>query len=171
MKNDWLWDRRIGIQEAKGILKNPEDRRFIIMASLLLSRKAEPKEVFTYIEPLIFCKNWHAIKKNMRKDTWAEPRIVFWQAIYEKLLEKYRTKGVTFRVSNNHVKDELCKRVGENIRMLRKEKLLSQKKLARMLHISQQVISRIEQGKENISLVTLHKIANALFRKPEVSFI
>jgi len=41
----------------------------------------------------------------------------------------------------------------------------SQKELAQKLRISQQIISRIESGRENISLLTLEKVAAALGKK------
>ncbi len=49
---------------------------------------------------------------------------------------------------------------------------LSQKELAKKLNTTQSVISRIENGKQNISLDMLQKIANALGKKSvHVSFV
>ena len=49
---------------------------------------------------------------------------------------------------------------------------LSQKDLALKLKTTQSVISRIENGKQNISLDMLQKIANALGKKSvHVSFV
>ncbi len=49
---------------------------------------------------------------------------------------------------------------------------LSQKELAKKLKTTQSVISRIENGKQNISLDMLQKIANALGKKSvHVSFM
>lgn len=172
MKNDWLWDRKLTIAEAKRILKAPDHKNFSLIASLLFSRKNEPREVFgEYIEPLLFCKNWAVIKRRMRKDEWNQPRIIFWQAIYEKLQEKYRRKGIVFRKESPLVKDTLCKTVGGEIRKIRKQKGLSQKALAEKLGFSQQLMSRVEQGKENLSLITLKRISGALGRKVEVTFV
>jgi ribosome-binding protein aMBF1 (putative translation factor) len=99
----------------------------------------------------------------MRKDNWNNPRIEFWQAIYEKLLEKYRAEGINiFSKGKVKVINEFCLWVGERIRILRKQKNLTQKMLARKLNISQQMISRIESGGENISLLTLKRIADEL---------
>jgi len=166
MKQDWLWDRKINAGEAKKILKNPEDVRFILMASLLLSRKAEPREVFkNYLGPLLFCENWQAIKKRMRQDKWNSGRIIFWQAIYEKLLEKYHRQGVSFvRQKNVTTRNILCDDIGSKIHKARKQAGLSQNGLAQKAGMSQQLISRIEKGRENISVITLGKIAIALGR-------
>lgn len=163
MKRDWLWDRKISLKKVKRILDDPSHRDFVLFASLLLGRKNEPREVFReYIDPVVFCKHWFRIKKAMREDKWNNQRIIFWQAIYEKLMDKYRKRGIKFREKKETVVNELCKKAGMQIRTSRKEQGLSQKTLAEKLGISQQVISRIEKGKENISLVTLTNILKAL---------
>ena len=57
------------------------------------------------------------------------------------------------------------------IRRVRRQEGLSQEQLAQKADISQQLVSRIEKGKENISLITLKKISCALGRKAEFRFI
>jgi DNA-binding XRE family transcriptional regulator len=170
MKN-WLWDKKINISTAKKILKKPEHKRFYTLAALLLARSNEPAKVFKeYLNPLVFCEQWSRIKKSMREDTWNEPRIIFWQAIYEKLLNKYRKRGIALRKDVRIVKDPLCAKTGKLIRNTRKEQGLSQKDLAKKLGISQQIISRVEKGRENISLATLTNITRALGVKVEFIF-
>jgi len=164
MKKDWLWDRNISKKQAVRILRNPAHPQFLSLSSLLLARKNTPGEVFRgYLKPEYFCRHWNDIKRKMRKDNWNNPRIEFWQAIYEKLLEKYRAEGINI-FSKGKVKaiNEFCLWIGERIRILRKQKNLTQKMLARKLNISQQMISRIESGGENISLLTLKRIADEL---------
>ena len=172
MKENWLWDRRIGLSCAKKILKHPNHKKFILLASLLFARKNNPKEVFKeYIDPLLFCKYWAPIKKRMRKDRWNEPRIVFWQAIYERLLDRYRSRGVSFRKEAPQPLAAICKMIGKQIRDIRKKQGLSQKKLAEKMGVSQQLISRIEKGKENVSLITLKNISDALGRKVMINLV
>jgi DNA-binding XRE family transcriptional regulator len=173
MKKDWLWDLKISVSEAKKILKDPDNKRFISISSLLLARKADPKEVFgEYLDPVLFCRNWQKIRKRMSNDKWGDPRIVFWQAVYQRLLEKYRKKGVQIvRVKEEVSKDPVCEAIGMEIRRVRREDGLSQEQLAQKADISQQLVSRIEKGKENISLITLKKISGALGRKVEFRFI
>lgn len=173
MKKDWLWDRKINISEARRILKHPDNDKFILIASLLLARKANLREVFKdYLDPALFCKNWQRIKRKMRQDKWGDPRIVFWQAIYEKLLDKFRRKGAQLvRKRDVGVRDAVCEAIGREIRRVRKEEGLSQERLAQKTGVSQQLISRIEKGKENISLIMLKKISKALSRKVEISFL
>lgn len=173
MKKDWLWDTKINISEARKILKDPNNERFILIASLLLARKAEPREVFRdYMDPILFCKNWQRIKRRMVQDKWANPRIIFWQAIYEKLLDKYRKKGIkVVREKDAGIRDSVCEAIGKEIQRVRREEGLSQGQLAQKAGISQQLVSRIEKGKENISLITLKKISESLEKKAEISFV
>lgn len=171
MKADWLWDRRMTESDAKRILKRPCDQSFIAMAALLFARKNEPREVFKrYIDPIIFCRNWHKIKRKMRSDKWGEPRIIFWQAIYEKLIEKYRKKGLGFKEKIS-IREPLCESVGKKIAAIRHAQGLSQKSLAKKIGVFQQLISRLEKGSENASLITLASVARALNTTLEVNFI
>lgn len=168
IKQDWLWDRRITARKAKSILANPGHGHFLSLSNLLLSRKNTPQEVFGgYLKPLDFLRNWPSIKRQMRKDAWNNPRIEFWQAIYEKLIEKYKKQG-TYSFKEATIispPDEFCKSVSDKIREIRKQKGLTQSALAKRLKVSQQVISRIERGRENIALLTLKNIAGGLGAK------
>ena len=165
LKRDWLWDRKITVKEAKLILSNPGNKRFLSLSCLLLSRKNSPEEVFkNYLEPSDFLQNWHKIKRWMRKDNWNNPRIEFWQAIHDKLKEKFKKKGI-LPVKETVVpkmENEFFKTVANKIKAVRKQKGITQSQLAKKLKISQQMISRIENGTENISLFTLRKIAESL---------
>jgi len=171
MKRDWLWDRKISISEARKILKNPNNKRFILIASLFLARKNNIQEVFRELDPPIFCKHWAEIKKAMKQDKWTESRVIFWQAVYEATRDRYRKKGVKFRKDTSVVRDAACEIIGKEIRRIRKEKGLSQKGLSQKTGISQQLISRIEKGRENISLITLKRISMAFAKKVAINFI
>lgn len=164
-KEDWLWDKRITAHKAKGILSNPKDKHFLSLASTLLARKNSPQEVLgEYLSPLNFLFNWQKIKKQMRRDIWNNPRIEFWQAVYEKVREKYKKKGI-LPVRESAIpkpRDELCKIIADKIKSARKQKGLTQAELAKRLGVSQQMVSRIEKGKENVSLVTLKNIVSSL---------
>jgi len=171
MRSDWLWDRKMSARRAKKILKDPESREFFVLAPLLLARKNDPKEVFgEYLDPLVFCRNWFAIKKKMRQDRWTEPRIIFWQAIYEHLIDKYRKAGMAFRKSAKAYGDTLYEEVGKKISAARKKERLSQEALADKIGVSQQLVSRIERGGENLSLGTLRNVSRALNKKLGIEF-
>ena len=64
--------------------------------------------------------------------------------------------------------DELCARVGDSIKSIRKKAGLTQKGLADRLGISQQIVSRVERGQGNITLLTLKEIAAALGCKADI---
>ena len=53
---------------------------------------------------------------------------------------------------------------------LRKKKKLTQAELAKKIGIKQSIIGRIEAGKQNLTLETLHKIAIALNKNLVVNF-
>jgi len=168
MSINWLWDRKTSANSVKKILRNPGNKIFLEYASLLLSRNNSTREVFTkYLNPIDFCRNWQKIKRVMRRDIWNNPRIEFWQAIYEKLIEKYSKKKIRIHSLKKQAEpaDELCKAAGNKIKNIRKQNGLTQKQLAGKMKISQQLISRIEKGRENISVITLKKVASALNSK------
>ena len=153
-------------------MKDTGSKEFVPLAALFLSRNNDPKDAFGhYLDPLVFCKQWAAIKRRMRKDRWNDPRIVFWQAIYENLSDKYRKKGIIFRGEIPQVKEHLCHTAGKRISDIRREQGLSQKKMAKKMGISQQLISRIEKGRENVSVSTLANMARALNKRIEISFM
>lgn len=53
-------------------------------------------------------------------------------------------------------------KVGSRIRELRKEAAVSQEKLALIAGIDRTYLASVENGKRNISIINLEKIANAL---------
>lgn len=171
MKKDWLWDKNISEKKAMRILRNPEHPRFLFLSSLLLSRKNTPREIFrNYLKPDEFCRNWAQIKREMRKDAWNNPRIEFWQAVYEKVLERYRAKGISiFSKGKLKAANGFCLEIGHRLEALRKQKKLTQEMLSKRLNISQQMISRIESGRENMSLLTLKKIIDELGTKISIN--
>jgi DNA-binding XRE family transcriptional regulator len=171
MKENWLWDRKITDAGARKILKRPEDKGFVDMAAILLARNNDPQVVLKrYIEPRVFCRYWASIKRKMRRDKWTEPRIVFWQAIYEKLAERYRKQGVVFR-KEAPAKEPLCVEMGQKIALMRRGIGLSQKEFADKMGVSQQLVSRVEKGRENISLITITNISRALGRRVRIDFV
>ena len=72
-------------------------------------------------------------------------------------------------------KDEVDRRaklivVRMEMRKLRKEKKMTQEKLAKKMNVKREFISRIESGNQNITLETLLKIAQATGKKFKFSF-
>ena len=167
MKNGWLWDKKINFNQVRAILKNPQNPKFLHFAAILLSRNNNPKDVFGfYLNKKNFLQYWPDIKRLMRKDTWNNPRIDFWQAVFETLLIKYRREGVKLSfVRSAKPVNEFCKEVGLQLKELRKNRGLTQEMLADKLNISQKMLSRVENGTENPSLLTLKKILDVFGAK------
>ncbi len=58
--------------------------------------------------------------------------------------------------------DEISKKLGENLRRIRKEKGMTQERICDILDLDRGYISSIENGKRNPTLSTLKKLADAL---------
>ena len=57
---------------------------------------------------------------------------------------------------------EICREIGINIRKVREFRGLTQLELGALIHFDRQYIGDIENGKTNITMKTLDKIASAL---------
>ena len=62
--------------------------------------------------------------------------------------------------------DDIQRVVGQNLRMLRKSKKLTQEELRDATQISQQYLSELEHGKRNPSIQLVAKLADALGVEP-----
>ena len=58
--------------------------------------------------------------------------------------------------------DDIIKRIGLNITIIRERQGLTQEKLAELAGLHRAYIGQIERGEKNIGLKNLEKIANAL---------
>lgn len=66
------------------------------------------------------------------------------------------------RFRESYERELFILRVSERIARLRERKGLTQEALARRLKVKPSMVSRIEAGKQNLTLESLHKIAKAL---------
>ena len=164
MPKAWQWDVKRPDKEIRQILKNPEHPSFLHYASLILARNNVPKEVFgEYLEKRDFCVEWPNIKRRMRKDRWDLGRVQFWEAIYRHVKEDLKAKGLRLRQPVPVPEDSsLRARVGKRLSELRRSKKMTQAGLARGAGLTQQFVSKIEKGTENISLDTLERIQKFL---------
>lgn len=71
---------------------------------------------------------------------------------------------------NKRQESQLQKRFGERVRELRKQKGFSQEDLALACDLDRTYIGGVERGERNISLVNIHKLANALGVSPRELF-
>lgn len=155
----YFWDlNQKALKETRGILKDPDHPKFVERVVTLLSRCDKPEELFSIIPRRKFVETWPRIRtywiKRIRRSDFRD----WWETIYEQILEKdqhrqRKKKGgtpVTFRA------------IGMEIRDARIQKGLSQKQLALRIGMKQPDISRIEEGKKNITLFTLIRLCKVL---------
>jgi DNA-binding XRE family transcriptional regulator len=158
-----FWDKKFGREEARQVLKDESNPRFIEFAALLLSRTNQPKVVFeNYLDKAAFCNNWRRIKLRMRKDKWGDSRILFWDEVYRVVRRTIDKKELRTAFERNVTIDPDIRKLCEQIRETRKQQGMSQTDLAQKSGLSQQTISFVEQGYVNISIKTLKKIVDAL---------
>lgn len=98
----------------------------------------------------------------MKKKKIKKKKAVYFDDWFKKQLknkhfvEEYRT-------------EELRNKVASQIQGARKKRHLSQKKLAKLLRMSQAEVSRIENGEQNITVDTIGKITAGLKAKARFS--
>ncbi|MBM3244824.1 MAG: helix-turn-helix transcriptional regulator [Candidatus Omnitrophica bacterium] len=155
----YFWDlNERALKEVPGILRNPGHFQFNQRVVSILSRCDKPKEVFSVISKKRFIKSWPAIKTYwVRIERRSEFRD-WWQTIYEQLLEKQGIKQMPPKGEPSFS----LKEIGALIRRERINKGLSQQELSLLTRVKQPEISKIEEGKKNITLVTLIRLCRAL---------
>ncbi|MFH0924591.1 MAG: helix-turn-helix transcriptional regulator [bacterium] len=162
MKINWLWDSTLKGNEVKKILRDVNHSKFDIYAEKLFSRVNDPKLAFSFVDKVSFCKKWPSIKKRIRKDQWLKDRVVFWQTIYEWVHEQLREQGIKVREAQEAEIPTERMRLAQEIRGIRMKLGYTQKEVAKRLGVIQQYVSRIESGRENVSVDTLERIATVL---------
>jgi transcriptional regulator with XRE-family HTH domain len=63
---------------------------------------------------------------------------------------------------------KLQKKVGQQIKKIRREKEMSQQKLSELSEVERKYISNIELGKVNLTLSTLERLADSLDKKVKI---
>lgn len=160
MKTNWLWDSRLSEREAKRILRDEDHPKFDIYAEKLFSRVSDPAIAFSIVDKETFCRKWPVIKKRMKRDRWIRNRVIFWQTIYEQIYEEFKKQGIKIRTPAKVVASPERLKIAQQIRNLRRKLGYTQSDLAKKLGVIQQYISKIETGRENVSIDTLKKIAD-----------
>jgi len=165
MNKNWLWDTSLDEKEVKQILINENDPKFIPYAEKLLSRSNDAKKVFSLIDKKTFCRKWFSIKKRLSKDKWAKSKVVFWQVIYNNVKEQFKNKGFKIRESHKHTIPVVRKDIAQQIKKIRVSLGYTQEDIAKQLGVVQQYISKVESGKEGISIDKLIEIASIYNKK------
>lgn len=146
------------LAEIPEIFKNPNHPKFNVRMADFLSRCQKPKELFSLVEKENFIQFWPKLSKYWRKISPESTFIDWWQTIYEQLLEE---KGALLRRPFGVDSSALVK-VGKNLKKTRINRGLSQKGLALQVGMKQPDISKIEEGKANITLLTLFALCKVL---------
>ena len=164
MKTNWLWDSKVKEPQVRRILKDSRNARFYIYATKLLSRVKDPEVAFSYMKPKTFTSHWSEIKDRMAKDAWAKSQISRWQHVYAGI---QKNPNVRHESRVRQIQEPVTPQVqlASQIRMVRKERGWSQDDVARRLGVIQQYVSRIESGRENMTLATLQKVSKVLGRQ------
>ena len=170
MKINWLWDSQLSEAEVRKIVKDENNPKFNIYVQKLFSRVNDPKIAFDIIDEITFLRKWPIIKKQMQKDRWLNNRLIFWQTIYERVLERFKKKGIKIRKFQSTAVSPEMEKIAQQIKDVRLNLGYTQKDLAEKLGVIQQYISKIENGHENISIDALKKVADALEKKLIVKF-
>ena len=66
--------------------------------------------------------------------------------------------------------ENIQKKFGSRVRQIRQNMGLSQEELAHLCNLDRSYVGGVERGERNISLVNIHKIANALNISPREFF-
>jgi DNA-binding XRE family transcriptional regulator len=101
----------------------------------------------------------------MRKDRWLKDRTVFWQTIYERILEGLKEQGIKIRSQREVEIPAERMKLAQEIKGIRVELGYTQRDMAKKLGVIQQYISKIENGRENFSVDTLKRIADVFSKR------
>ncbi len=155
----YFWDlNKKALKEAKNILKNPAHPKFRARLITFLSRCDRPKELFSLITREDFINVWPKVRAYWLKISRDSSYRDWWETIYQQIIEdlgdkKSRPQGSPAR---------LFLKFGKTIKEARIEKGLSQNELALKVGMKQPDISRIEEGRKNITLETLSRLCKIL---------
>ncbi|MBF0522878.1 MAG: helix-turn-helix transcriptional regulator [Candidatus Omnitrophica bacterium] len=156
MKINWLWDTRLSETRVKKILEDEKNPRFYIYAEKLFSRVGSPQTAFSYIPKEVFCRQWPVIKQRIDKDAWSKGKADSWQKIYDQISAQLDVHG-----------NALSERMGiaQQIKEVRLQLGYTQVEMAEKLGVIQQFISKLETGRENLTIDTLKRIADVFEKK------
>lgn len=153
----WGFNEKALIETEK-ILKNPGHARFIERLVTILSRCDKPRELFSFITKEEFVNLWPKLRNYWRKITPESDFRDWWQTIYEQIVrgdyrkvEKPKGRGLSS-----------FSKIGRIIREKRFRKGFTQQELALRTGIQQPDISKIEEGRKNITLETLVSLCKIL---------
>lgn len=168
----WLWSTpHISQKKIVRIFKDEESPSFYSFAAKMFSHVKDPKEAFKYMSKETFCRNWPAIKTEIKKDAWFAQMTDHWQIVYEDAIKELKDRGIKIqKFSSVGITPDRLK-LAKDIRSMRLKAGYSQKWIAQLLDVKQPFISKLEAGKVNVSFDMLHKIAGTCLKGVRIRFV
>jgi len=155
----YFWDlKEVALKETLRILRDPRHPQFAQRMAALLSRCDKPKELFSIVPKKEFVEVWPRIRSYWIKQMRHSLSRDWWETLYEQLSQGdlQRPTKVKGRPPVFFLK------LGRAVREARIERGLSQRQLALRVGMKQPDISRIEEGKKNMTLFTLMRLCAVL---------
>ena len=155
----YFWElNETALRDTQRALKDPRHPDFPQRMCALLSRCDKHKEIFSLFSKEGFMEFWPKVKSYwLRRERSSDYRD-WWQTTYEQLLGRQK-KEKARPVGRPSV---FLLEIGRSIKEARLKKGLCQKELSAITGIKQPDISRIEEGKKNITLKTLFMLSSVL---------
>jgi ribosome-binding protein aMBF1 (putative translation factor) len=155
----YFWDlKEQALEETRRILKNPEHPKFSQRMATLLSRCDKPKELFSVVPRKRFVETWPQVRTYWVKRVRRADSRDWWETIYEEILQEHQQQQKKPKGGSS----SFFREFGRVIKEVRIRRGLSQKQVALTARMKQPDISRIEEGRKNITLFTLIRLCKIL---------
>jgi len=155
----YFWDiNEKALKETAKILKNPKHPRFPVKMVIFLSRCDKPRELFSLIPKPAFVEIWPSIRTQWIKQARQSDFRDWWETIYEQLVDAHEQP----RRKPASITPVFFRKFGALIKEMRIRKGLSQKQLAYRIGMKQPDVSKIEEGRKNITLYTAMRFCGVL---------
>ena len=152
----YFWDLSdSALQETEQVLKNPHHPRYNERMMALLARCDKPNELFGLIDKEQFIQSWPGVRAYWSKRARTSVQREWWDALYEQIAKTHAPKQFGSPTQR-------FRRIGEQLRKKRIETQLSHKQLASLTGLTQSAVSQIEEGKKNVTLLTLLRLCQVL---------
>lgn len=167
---DWMPDS-LSEASVRSVLDDPGHEQFTVLAAKLLEATEDLDEVTRWLDRSLLVRHFRRIRSSMGRTGTAGRRLRYWERrLSEGEPGDDRPRDLDQRELLTDARDEEVDdsgpsssvQVGETIRRLRERKGLTQAELGDRLGVSRQAISKVEQGRENVTVRRLERIMRAL---------
>lgn len=165
----YFWDLKgAALAQTRQILKDPAHPKFPQRMAVLLTRCSKPAELFSVISKENFVEAWPRVRAYWLRRARRSDSRDWWETLYEQLIAGQSPRPERAgRLESGP--PAFLRILGAHIKEARIEKGLSQRQLALRVGIRQPDISRIEEGKKNVTLFTLVRLCKVLgIRRVEI---